>query len=256
MKKTIILTTIISIFLLSCNQSVKKTDDKQQDNRIVNIPDANFKAVLVRDSLINTNGDGEIQVSEALACTTIDVRNSDISDLTGIEEFTALTVLACIDNQLTKLDVSSNTALQKIYCEDNQLTTLDVSKNKALTNLWCNSNQLTNLDVGSNTSLNELYCFDNQLTTLNVSHSTSLTILACNKNQLTTIDLSKNTALTELYCNNNQLTKLDVSTNTSLKKLFCDENPKLNCIEVDDVTWATANWKGIDSHTSFSNDCK
>ena len=31
----------------------------------VNIPDANFKAYLVGESDINTNGDSEIQVSEA-----------------------------------------------------------------------------------------------------------------------------------------------------------------------------------------------
>ena len=31
----------------------------------VNIPDANFKAYLVGNSLINTNGDAEIQISEA-----------------------------------------------------------------------------------------------------------------------------------------------------------------------------------------------
>ena len=33
----------------------------------VNIPDANFKAYLVGNSAINTNGDSEIQVSEATA---------------------------------------------------------------------------------------------------------------------------------------------------------------------------------------------
>ena len=31
----------------------------------VNIPDTNFKAFLVGDTAINTNGDTEIQVSEA-----------------------------------------------------------------------------------------------------------------------------------------------------------------------------------------------
>ncbi|MCH7534469.1 MAG: hypothetical protein IH948_01745, partial [Bacteroidetes bacterium] len=35
--------------------------------QIVNIPDANFKAALVGDPTINTNGDGEIQVAEASA---------------------------------------------------------------------------------------------------------------------------------------------------------------------------------------------
>ena len=33
----------------------------------VNIPDANFKAYLVGNAAINTNGDTEIQVSEAAA---------------------------------------------------------------------------------------------------------------------------------------------------------------------------------------------
>ena len=33
----------------------------------VNIPDANFKAYLVGNTAINTNGDTEIQVSEAAA---------------------------------------------------------------------------------------------------------------------------------------------------------------------------------------------
>jgi hypothetical protein len=35
----------------------------------VNIPDANFKAYLVGNTAINTNGDTEIQVSEATAFT-------------------------------------------------------------------------------------------------------------------------------------------------------------------------------------------
>ncbi len=59
--------------------------------QVVNIPDANFKAALVDDLSINTNGDGEIQVSEALATTNINVRDSHITDLSGIEAFTNLT---------------------------------------------------------------------------------------------------------------------------------------------------------------------
>ena len=78
----------------------------------VYIPDANFKAYLVGNSNINTNGDTEIQVSEA---STFDGEIScgaqNISDLTGIEAFTALTYLDCWSNQLTSLDVSQNTYL-------------------------------------------------------------------------------------------------------------------------------------------------
>jgi len=61
---------------------------------IVYIPDANFKNALLDDANINTNRDEEIQVAEAEAYTdTIDVSSMGISDLTGIEAFTALTFL-------------------------------------------------------------------------------------------------------------------------------------------------------------------
>jgi hypothetical protein len=70
--------------------------------QIVHIPDANFKAALVGNSSINTNGDDEIQVSEAEAYDgTIDVDDQGIADMTGLEAFVNLTRLECFDNQLT-----------------------------------------------------------------------------------------------------------------------------------------------------------
>ena len=108
----------------------------------VNIPDANFKAYLVGNKEINTNGDKEIQVSEASAFKgTIDCSEMNISNLKGIEAFTALTNLRCNYNQLTSLDISQNTALTCLWSHSNQLTSLDVSKNTALTYLDCDDNK-------------------------------------------------------------------------------------------------------------------
>jgi hypothetical protein len=91
--------------------------------QIVNIPDANFKAKLLEASpsnqiastqtpdinanvttfsKIDTNDDGEIQVSEALAIKWLSVRISSISDLTGIESFTNLITLSVIPIFLEK----------------------------------------------------------------------------------------------------------------------------------------------------------
>src|SRR5438046_1742981 len=84
----------------------------------VNIPDANFKNYLVSNPAINTNGDGEIQVSEAAAYNTyLNVASKNISDLTGIEAFTAIPQLYCGGNKLTGLNVSSNKALYDLECE-------------------------------------------------------------------------------------------------------------------------------------------
>ena len=129
----------------------------------VNIPDANFKSYLVGNTNINTNGDKEIQVSEASAFNgEIDCSNEDISNLKGIEAFTALTSLWCDDNQLTSLNVSKNTALTSLSCGGNQIKSLDVSKNTALTDLYCRQSNLTSLDVSKNTALTSLDCDGNK----------------------------------------------------------------------------------------------
>ena len=109
--------------------------------QIVNIPDVNFKKDLVGNKAINTNGDKEIQLSEASAFKDTIYFSSDVSNLKGIEAFIALTYLDCSFNKLTSLDVSKNIALTSLICGKNQLTSLDVSKNTALTNLGCAGNQ-------------------------------------------------------------------------------------------------------------------
>jgi len=191
----------------------------------VNIPDANFKAYLVGNSAVNTNGDSEIQVSEAVSFSdSINCWGQGISNLTGIEAFTTLTYLDCSANNLTSLDVSNNTALIDMDCEGNQLTSLDVSINTTLKILDCDNNQLTNLDISNNISLTNLDCVENQLSIIDVSSNTALQILECSGNQLTSLDVSQNTALVWLECCFNQLTSLDVSQNTELRFFLCFNN--------------------------------
>ena len=185
-----------------------------------NFPDANFRTIVEH---YDTNKDSSLSDTEIAAVEAIDCYDKGISNLKGIEYFTALRSLSCGRNQLTALDVSKNTALTYLHCSYNQLTSLDVSKNTALTKLYCYNNQLTSLDVSKNTALTDLDCDINQLTSLDVSKNTALTYLRCNDNQLTSLDVSKNTALTKLSCDNNQLTSLDVS-NTDMDDLNCYDN--------------------------------
>jgi uncharacterized repeat protein (TIGR02543 family) len=201
--------------------------------------DAEFRAVVYRE--IGKAAPAPILDSDVSDITSLSIHSKYsvwISDLSGIEYFTALTVLYCNDNQLTALDVSKNTALGTLYCSNNKLTTLDVSKNTALKVLYCNDNQLTALDVSKNTALGTLYCNYNKLTTLDVSTNLMLEYLYCSVNQLTTLDVSKNTALTKLDCWSNQLTTLDVSKNTALTYLDCWSN-QLTTLDVSKNTALT-----------------
>jgi Leucine-rich repeat (LRR) protein len=150
----------------------------------VNIPDPVFKARLLIASstnqtasiqtptisgqvasynFIDTNFDGEIQVSEALAIKYLNVTNSQISSLVGIQSFTNLQVLNCSSNVLTSLDLSGLINLQNLYCVGNQLTTLNTNGLTNLIELRCEINQLSTLDVSSLINLKSLKCGNNQL---------------------------------------------------------------------------------------------
>lgn len=204
--------------------------------QIVNIPDANFKAYLIGNTDINTNGDNEIQQSEAAAYTgDIECSDMGIADLTGIEAFTSLTSLVCNDNQLTVLDVTNNMALEGLDCSFNQLTALNVTQNTVLLYLICSGNQLTTLDMSNNEALLYLWCSFNQLTTLDVTNNVAIEYLWCDINQLTALDVTNNTALGDLDCSFNQLTALDVSNNMALQYLVCSFN-QLTTLDVTNNT--------------------
>ncbi|MGB0888089.1 MAG: T9SS type A sorting domain-containing protein, partial [Vicingaceae bacterium] len=230
---------------------------------IVSIPDANFKSYLVGNSAINTNGDTEIQCSEASAFTgTINCNSSNISDLTGIEAFTNIPTLLCANNQLTTLDVSSNIALTYIVCDDNMITNLDFSNNTALTSVLCDNNQLTALNLTNCTSLEYIECYNNQISSLDVSTNSSLEELYCNNNQLTSIDISANSSLTNISCSDNQLTNLNLANgnNTNMDggayaNVWALNNPNLTCIQKDVGYIPDSYYWNVDAIASYSDNC-
>ncbi|WP_313112359.1 hypothetical protein [Aequorivita sediminis] len=60
-------------------------------SQIINFPDNNFKnALLNHNPVIDLNGDGEVQISEAEYATQISISYQPIASLEGIQYFTAL----------------------------------------------------------------------------------------------------------------------------------------------------------------------
>ena len=89
------------------------------------VPDANFEQALINLGYDNVLDDS-VTTANINIITYLNVYSDSIADLTGIEDFTALTQLYCGDNQLTSLDLSNNTALIEINCSENQLSSLDL----------------------------------------------------------------------------------------------------------------------------------
>ena len=243
--KTILFTFLCLIF---CSALVSQTTA---------IPDSNFEQALF-DLGIDTNGlNGTILDTDAQSVTELIVAEKNISDLTGIEAFTNLTILRCNQNNLTSLnlashlnleylfcqgndlsvlDLSTNAQLQILYCAQNNLTTLDVTNNLLLNNIVCWDNDLANISFGANTVLYSVSCDENNIINLDVSSLTNLEDLNCGDNPFTTLDLTANTQLLTLSGYGLQLTELDLSNNPNLEELYVNNN-QLTTLNLEDKSF-------------------
>lgn len=200
--------------------------------QVVNIPDANFKSALVGNSSINTNSDGEIQLSEATAYTgALDISNMAISDLTGLEAFNSITNITCRDNNISSLDLSSNTALTFADFTNNNISS--ISLNSGLKSISLENNLLTSLDISNALELNEMYCMNNLITNIIVPQTSNFWTLACDNNDLTELDLTGCPSLYIVSCSGNNLHRL-IITSTVMSTLYTYGNENLFCIEVPD----------------------
>ncbi|RVT78620.1 T9SS type B sorting domain-containing protein [Flavobacterium sufflavum] len=182
------------------------------------IPDVNFEKALIDLGIDSGAIDGKVLTASVKNLTSLSVPFRNITDLTGIEDFSSLTFLSCEANKLTSLDVSKNLALNTLYCYSNQITRLDISVNTALTGLGCSNNQITSLDLSKNINLVALSCFNNKLVTLNLKNGNNT----------------------------------NFATGLSDLKL----NPTLTCIQVDNKVYSDAKWAAIkDATASYSEIC-
>ncbi len=201
--------------------------------QIVDIPDTNFKNALINhDPVIDSNSDGEIQVSEALATNMISVSGQNIADITGIEAFLNLEQFTCSNNDITNLDLSANTNLGIVQCQVNAYTDLDFTNNVNLSLVNCGSANLANLQLPNITSQIAVYCANGELSSLDVTQLPGLIVLAASGNNISSMDLSQNGNLDEVYLDNNILTSVNLDGASNLTRLQINNNP----IEEVDIT--------------------
>lgn len=237
------------------------------DDCILNIPDINLRNALLAQgntitgagiSNIDTDNSGAISCAEAAAYSgKVNLSSQTISDATGLEAFTGITELNISQNAIANIDVSTMPGLIELIVSNNQLSNLNISQNTLLERLDVSFNSLSALDVSQNTALTYLQVRDNQITSIDCNALLNLEEAYVYNNLLTTLDLSNNPMLFRVEANNNNLTEFNMAngTNTAITYFRATDNPNLNCIEVDDEVYSTANWTFIDATTSFSEDC-
>lgn len=207
---------------------------------IVYIPDSAFKACLVNDSLINLNGDAEIQVSEAeIYLGDIYVSNKGIENVIGVEAFINLNRFNCDSNLISEINVKNNIKLISLNCSNNNIDTLKIETNSELEILSCHNNNLSGINVSGSIKLKTLFCFMNQIKELDLSNNSNLSQLNCSSNKLVSLNLKNG---------NNQ--------NLALEWLDATNNQELACVTVDDVEYSQTNWiEYFDEGIIFSLGC-
>lgn len=195
-----------------------------------NFPDANFRAVV---KTYDTDKNGYLSDAEISRVININCKGQGITNLKGIEYFTALQGLWCENNKIKTVNLKSNRDLRGVWCAYNPITSLDFSENPELTWVYCFNCKLTSLDFSKNPHLAYLECNTNTgLKSLNLSQNQELEHLMCGSCALTTLDLSPNPRLTHLDAFRNGMTSINISKNTKLKRLNIWDNPKLGNVSV------------------------
>jgi len=188
------------------------------------VPDDNFEQALIDLGFDTGPLDDMVLTSNINSIPDLDVQGLNISDLTGIEDFTALEVLNCENNLLSVLDVTNNINLTQLFCSANNISTIDISTLLNLQIFWCSNNLLSTLDVSKNQPLISLVCGNNLLKTLDVSQNINLVVLAFENNEISSIDITNNPKINRLQCGKNRLSSLDISQNPNVTYVSCEHN--------------------------------
>ncbi len=179
-------------------------------NRKTYIPDDNFELALEDLGIVPATGQPDDYVLTELieVIKTLNIKNKNVTDLTGLEDFIGL---------------------ENLYADNNNINSIDLTGLSELIVVDLDYNMLSEFTLYSS-SIAKLYLSNNQLTSLDLD-APNLTELHMNQNRLGSLDLDSETSLVRLWCRSNQLSSLDLSS-TEVDYLYSNHNPDLNCVKV------------------------
>lgn len=210
---------------ISFSQTINFTDNNLKTKLLQANVNNNIASNINGNNIkIDSNNNYEIEIEEALTVYVLNISFSNISDLTGLENFTNLGLLDISYNQLTHLNYNLANNLT-INASHNQLSNLniigtmysegDFSYNDIHTVIF------TNINVGGG----PLYLNNNSISSLNLNGTntitTSLNLAYNNINEVDITGLEIKNWDQNLILSNNPLTKIK-STNHILSTILLD----------------------------------
>jgi len=226
--------------------------------QVINDLEPMFKYLLVRNSEINTNGDDEIQISEAESYKgDLELVFGEQLHLRGIEYFTGIKSLKVVmirspwlpegepepgELPWMFLDFRNNVSIERIELDGCVVNWLDISNATSLKTLKCIGfdSRLEMLDMGNNSALDTMH-LTNHMIFPDLVACPALKSLSLGNSGYGNIDFGNCLDLTELSLESFSLSNLDLSRNEVLKKLVLyggtgssiDLSSNINLIELN-----------------------
>lgn len=173
--------------------------------QIINFPDPALKNALVNtlcvdsndpdnnpESDADSNNDGEIEVSEALAIIKLYIEDQNIVSLEGLSYFANLEVLIASYNQISSFTGFEFNNLRILDLFFNQLAAVDIQNLPALVSFNIVNNPVTVLDLHLNANLKRVDCSNTLIETIDLCGTNVDELFAQYNPNLTTISVKNN----------------------------------------------------------------
>lgn len=161
-------------------------------------------------------------LADALNCMTPEQRaavttlkiGANVTDLTGLEDFTSL----------ERLDLTEAVGLETVDLSGNSTVKIvDASGNSGLRVLDVSNTQIMSLNVENCTGLEVLDCSNCRLEELKLSGCESLSVLDCHNNRLHRLDVEMLERLDVLICHNQQITGWQIGREFSFEEFIASD---------------------------------
>lgn len=194
--------------------------------QVVTIPDAAFKRELLTQG-VDQNGDGQIQMAEALQVKKLYVKNQRIQSLEGIREFKNLEELGCYQNELVNLDLRGLQKLVYLYANANRLESVDITGLTALKHIYLQNNPelLVKSDFTAFKALEQLFVSNTRCAALQLQNLSALKTVEASNCRLRRFVISGAVNLASISLAGNELTEADFEQLPQLEFIDISQNP-------------------------------
>ena len=200
--------------------------------------DEAFRSYVVEN--YDTDKDGSLNAEEIAAATELNLEESGVASLEGIQVLTALKIINVNWTAVASIDTSNAKDLEELHASytmdpetyERCLASVDVTNNPKLKILDISGSQVSDIDVTKNPELEELHIYVSNISSIDVSENPKLRRLDANHTGIENIDVSNNPELFALNVEFTGVSEVDVTKNPKLYEVYLTGDNKVTSLDI------------------------